>query len=136
MIVVDSSAVVAVFKNEPDADDLVARLLASDGRVMAAPNWLEAAMVFEGKGEFGETARFDSLIAELDIEVVPLTAEHARLARDAFKRYGKGRGRGGRGGAHAKLNFGDCFAYALAKALDAPLLFEGGDFAATDVKRA
>jgi len=87
-------------------------------------------MVIEGKREFDQSREFDALVAALGIEVVALTPEHARIAREAFKRYGKGRR------TKAQLNFGDCFAYALAKALDAPLLFKGLDFAQTDVKRA
>lgn len=137
MIVVDSSVVVAVFKNEPDADDLISRLLSFERRVISAANWLEAAIVFEGKGEFGETSAFENIIDELVVDVLPVAPEHARIARDAFKRYGKGRGPArGEAGKHPKLNFGDCFAYALAKALDAPLMFKGGDFALTDVKQA
>ena len=70
------------------------------------------------------------MIHDFDIELVPLTSEQARLAFEAFKRFGKGRG------AKAALNYGDCFVYALAKELGAPLLFKGGDFAQTDILAA
>jgi len=130
VIVIDSSVMVAAFRAEPDADRLLHRLSSSRERVMSAANWFEAAMVIEGKREFDQSREFDALVAALGIEVVALTPEHARIAREAFKRYGKGRR------TKAQLNFGDCFAYALAKALDAPLLFKGLDFAQTDVKRA
>jgi ribonuclease VapC len=93
-------------------------------------------LVSEGRQKnAGRSALFDELIDELNLAIVPLATEHARIAREAFRRYGKGRGRG-QAGKHPNLNFGDCFAYALAKALDAPLLFKGGDFALTDVKQA
>jgi ribonuclease VapC len=130
MIVVDASVLVALVKNEPDAIDLAARLLRSERRLISAANWLEAAMVCEGKTDAGQSTGFDTLVETLGIEVVPFTPAHAILAREAFKRYGKGRGTG------AKLNFGDCFAYALAKSLGAPLLFKGDDFVQTDLTRA
>ena len=78
----------------------------------------------------GGDADFHELIADLGIEVISFTPEQARLAFEAFKHFGKGRG------AKASLNYGDCFAYALAKELGAPLLFKGADFAQTDLARA
>jgi ribonuclease VapC len=130
VIVLDASVIVAIFRGEPEAADLLRGLARFPERVISAANWLEAAMVIEGKEDFDQTADFDELIATLRVTIAPVSPEHAHLARKAFKRYGKGRG------SKAKLNFGDCFAYALAKALDAPLLFKGDDFAQTDVKRA
>jgi ribonuclease VapC len=130
MIVLDSSVIVAVFRSEPGGDDLLRRLSRSRERVMSAANWFEAAMVIEGKEEFDQTEEFDALIAALGVAVVPLTPEHAQAARNAFRRYGKGRR------TKAQLNFGDCLAYALAMSLDAPLLFKGEVFARTDVKVA
>jgi len=96
---------------------------------MSAATWLEAAMVCESAQRHGD-ADFAEIVASLDIEIVPFTPEHARLALEAFKRFGKGRG------TKASLNYGDCFVYALAKELDAPLLFKGGDFAQTDIQSA
>ena len=74
--------------------------------------------------------RLERIVTSLGVEIVPFTLDHARLALDAFRRFGKGRG------AKAALNFGDCLAYALAKDLQAPLLFKGTDFAQTDVQAA
>jgi ribonuclease VapC len=130
MMVVDTSVIAALAKAEPEAIDLAARLLRSERHLISAANWLEAAMVCERKDDAGQSADFEALLEALGLEVVPFTSAHAILAREAFKRYGKGRG------TEAKLNFGDCFAYALAKALDAPLLFKGDDFSETDLKRA
>src|SRR6476646_5032034 len=104
MIVVDTSVLVALVRDEPDAIGLAARLLRSERRVISAANWFEATMVCEGRTETGQPARFDALVATLGLEVVPLTPAHAALAREAFRQYGKGRG------ASARLNFGDCFA--------------------------
>jgi uncharacterized protein with PIN domain len=77
MIVLDSSVIVAVFRSEPEGDDLLRRLSRSRERVMSAANWFEAAMVIEGKEEFDQTEEFDALIAALGVAVVPLTPEHA-----------------------------------------------------------
>ena len=129
-VVIDSSAIVAVFRGEPDANELFARAMRYERRVMSASTWLECAMVCEGKVDHGGGERFDGIAAALDLEVVPFSAEQAVLARTAFKRYGKGRR------AKASLSFGDCFAYALAKDLGAPLLFKGNDFAQTDIPAA
>ena len=123
-VVVDSSAFVAIFKGETDSLRLTERMMSYKRRVMSAATWLESAMVCEG-AQSDELA-FEELVAELRIETVPFTPEQARLALEAFRRFGKGRG------AKAALNFGDCFVYALAKELGAPLLFKGGDFAQTD----
>jgi ribonuclease VapC len=129
-VVIDSSAIVAVFQKESDALTLYQRAARYDRRVMSAATWLESAMVCEGKLEFGGGARFDEIMEALSIEIVPVTAEQARIARAAFRRFGKGRQAG------ASLSFGDCFVYALAKELAAPLLFKGNDFAQTDLDRA
>lgn len=130
LVVVDSSAIVAVFRGEPDAASLFERALSYKRRIMSASTWLECAMVCEGKIEQGGGDRFDGIVAALALEVVPFTPEQALVAREAFKRYGKGRR------AKASLSFGDCFAYALAKDLGAPLLFKGNDFAQTDIPAA
>jgi ribonuclease VapC len=136
VIVVDASAIVAILLDEPEAEEFMRMLLEAEETVISAATWFEAAMVWEGRQKnAAQSALFDELIDELGLAIVPLASEHARIAREAFRRYGKGRGRG-QAGKHAKLNFGDCFSYALAKALDAPLLFKGGDFALTDVKQA
>ena len=131
MIVVDSSAVVAIIKDEPEYERFVALIEADGGAVISAANYLEASMACEGVEGAAGRALFErefGLIERLGLSVAPIDRNLAELAREGFRRYGKGRHPAG-------LNFGDCFAYALAKALDAPLLFKGDDFAKTDVKR-
>lgn len=130
-VVLDSSALVAIFRAEADSFQLTERIASYKRRVLSAATWLEAAMVCESAAPgSGGDADFHKLIADLGIEVISFTPEQARLAFEAFKRFGKGRG------AKASLNYGDCFAYALAKELRAPLLFKGADFAQTDLARA
>ncbi len=129
-VVIDSSVCVAIFKGEAETVTFTDRAYSYRRRVMSAATWLEAAIVCEGSPKEGGAAHLERILASLGIEVVPFTAEQARLAFDAFKRFGKGRG------AKAALNYGDCFVYALAKELGAPLLFKGGDFAQTDILAA
>jgi ribonuclease VapC len=129
-VVVDSSVFVAIFKNEADSAHLSERALSYERRVTSAATWLESATVCEGAAKRGGGERFERILASLGVEIAPFTPAQARLALEAFKRFGKGRG------AKAALNFGDCFAYALAKEMDAPLLFKGHDFAQTDLRRA
>ena len=135
VIVVESSALIAILRGEPESLTFAAAIIRAERRVISAATWFEASMVWIGRSDdIGQSQIFDELLTKLGLEVHPLTPDHARIAREAFRRYGKGRGTRSEG--HPKLNFGDCFAYALAKALDAPLLFKGEDFAGTDVKRA
>ena len=129
VVVIDSSVIVAIYKGEEDGSRLTERITSYKRKLMSAATWLESAMVCESASPGGE-ADFATMIHDFDIELVPLTSEQARLAFDAFKRFGKGRG------AKAALNYGDCFVYALAKELGAPLLFKGGDFAQTDILAA
>ena len=130
-LVIDASALVAIFRSEADGNQLVERIASYATRLMSATTWLEAAMVCESASKReGGGADFDELIRDLSIDVVSFTPEQARLAFEAFKRFGKGRG------SKAGLNLGDCFAYALAKEMQAPLLFKGNDFAHTDLQRA
>ena len=128
-LVFDSSAVIAILRNEADADALLERALTYRRCVMAAPTWLETAIVCEAK-DATVGALFDQLASKLQIEVLPFTAAQAAIARQAYRQFGKGRGQ------RSSLNFGDCFAYALAKHLDMPLLFKGNDFGLTDVTPA
>ncbi len=128
MIAIDSSALVAIYFDEPEKAFFATTIVMADGSVIGAPNLLEASMVVEARhGERG-CRELDGIVANLGLEVVPFDISHVEAARDAFRRYGKGRHRAG-------LNFGDCCAYALARTLDAPLLFKGNDFALTDIKR-
>jgi len=129
-VVVDSSAFVAIFKGEVDGVRLAERITSYKRRVMSAATWLESAMVCESAAQHSGGTDFAEIVAELGVVIMPFTPEQAQLALEAFKRFGKGRG------ANASLNFGDCFVYALAKELHAPLLFKGNDFAKTDIEPA
>jgi ribonuclease VapC len=125
-MVIDTSALIAFLLREPDASRL---MIVFDtmalGRLSAA-SLLEAGMVMQGRlGDEGES-RLDRLLQRLGVEIVPVSREHAEIARAAFRRFGKGR-------HPAALNFGDCFSYALARALGEPLLFVGDDFSQTDI---
>ncbi len=127
-MIVDSSALIAVLRSEPEAAEFAELIVAGPARISAA-SWLEASMVAHGeRGSAGVTV-LDRLVAEAGIEIEPGTVEQARRARLAFQRYGRG------SGSPARLNFGDCFAYALSSATGEPLLFKGEDFACTDVLR-
>jgi ribonuclease VapC len=125
-MVVDSSAVLAILFNEPERDSFSDAVAAAGARLMSCVNALEAAVVVSSrKGPYG-AMEFDLLLHRAEFEVVPFTADHFRLARDAYERYGKGRHPAG-------LNLGDCCAYALARHTGEALLFKGDDFTRTDV---
>lgn len=129
-MIVDSSAIVAMLKGEPEAASFVAALLRSAETVISAANYLEAGIVIDGERDAAISARLDRLLARSNIEVVAVTPSQARLARQAYRDFGKGSGH------PAKLNFGDCFAYALATERGEPLLFKGDDFTHTGIARA
>ncbi len=126
MIVVDTSALMAIIKEEPEAQDCIAALTKDTDRSISAGTAAEAMIVADNRG-VGRQMR--ELIERLAIEVVPVTSAGARLVAAAYGRWGRGKGSAG-------LNFGDCFAYALAKERGCDLLFIGGDFAKTDVSSA
>ncbi|MEI7057563.1 type II toxin-antitoxin system VapC family toxin [Nocardioides sp. CCNWLW239] len=121
-MIVDSSALIAVLRGEPDRKLYIEKL--ADGGRMSVTNWVEASIVAESRGA---AADLDALVSEASIELVPVSIEQARAARSAYRRFGKGRG------SPAQLNFGDCFAYALTITEDDALLFKGDDFTHTDV---
>ena len=125
-MVIDSSAVIAILRNESEAADFKNVILRADVRLMSAMTKLEAGMVAIGLRDAVAATELDQLLAELLISIVPFDDHQADIARDAFARYGKGRHPAG-------LNFGDCAAYALSRAEAEPLLFKGTDFGATDV---
>jgi ribonuclease VapC len=128
-MVIDTSAIVAIAHNEPEAP-VFERMIADDPvRLISAATMLEAAVVLETR--FGEPggAELDLWLARSNVEIVPVEAEHADQARRAWRRYGKGR-------HPADLNYGDCFSYALAKLTGEPLLFKGNDFSQTDIQTA
>jgi ribonuclease VapC len=133
MIVVDSSAVVAILFGEASSVALAERLAADPDRVISAASYLEVGTVLAERRRSDPLKAIDDLDAflnEAGIVVAPVDAAQARLALRARIVHGRGMGHGG------MLNFGDAFAYALAKSRDAPLLFVGDDFAATDVASA
>jgi ribonuclease VapC len=130
VIVIDSSALIAILKMELDGRALLWALSNASGRVMSAMSLLETSLVTAGGKDAPDPwERLDLLLSEAEIEIAPFDAEQARLAREAFLKYGKGR-------HAAALNFGDCAAYALAKSKGAPLLYKGVDFAKTDIVSA
>lgn len=129
-MIVDSSAILAILLKEPQGDACLQAVLDAPVRRMSAANLLEAAIVVDRLPERRYAAVFDGMIADLDIIIEPVTAQQARIGREARRRYG----RGSRHRAH--LNFGDCFAYALAKVYHEPLLFVGNDFIHTDLQPA
>lgn len=133
VIVVDSSAVVALMFGEPDAAALAKCLAADPDRRMSVVSYLETGTVLAGRRRTDRRRAIDDLdafLAEADIELVPVDVAQARLALRARIRYGRGMGHGG------ALNFGDAFSYALAKSHEAPLLFVGEDFGTTDIAPA
>jgi ribonuclease VapC len=128
LIVVDSSALVAIAEGEPEAGRFAAILADTDIAWLSPTNYVETAMVLIGRGLISNQARLDRFLADANVQVRHDLAL-SEGAVQAFLRYGKGR-------HPARLNLGDCFAYALAKHLDAPLLYKGDDFALTDVRAA
>jgi len=126
-VIVDSSALAAILWNEPDAPVFAAAIDAASNRRMSAGTYLEIAILVDARRNPIASRRLDELIAEAGISVEPVTAEQARIAQQAYRDFGKG-------SRHpAQLNFGDCFAYALAKQLREPLLFKGNNFIHTDI---
>jgi ribonuclease VapC len=129
VIVIDSSALVAIIYDEPEADAFSLAIVNAENAWMSAATWLESAIVVErARGPAGRI-RFDKTVEALEIEIVPFDAAQAAVAHEAFVRFGKGRHKAG-------LNFGDCMSYALAKTRKAKLLCKGADFAATDATLA
>ena len=130
MIVVDTSAIVALLLAEEDADRFRGALAVDPIPMISAPTYLERSIVLGARIGILAKSRIEGLMTLANIEVAPFTQAQATIAADAWRRYGRG------SGSPAKLNFGDCFSYALAVALAAPLLFKGEDFGATDVTAA
>jgi ribonuclease VapC len=128
-VIVDTSAVLAILRNEPEAEAFARAIEAAQQRRMSAANFLEAAIVVDGSRDPIASRRFDDFVREAQLGIEPVTEAQARIARDAYRDFGRGSGH------PARLNFGDCFAYALARAAGEPLLFKGADFAHTDIAR-
>lgn len=129
-MIIDSSALIAILRAEPDARVYAQTIEDASVRRISAANFVEVGLVIDGTRDPVASRRVDEFIAEVGITIEPVTEEQAHLARAAYRDFG-------RGSKHAaKLNFGDCFAYALAKDKREPLLFKGSDFSFTDVTSA
>ena len=128
-MIIDSSAILAILFEEPDAERFEDAIADAWPRRMSAVALLEAAMVVEGRGGAGAGDALDALLKRAKIKLEPVTQEHVDVARQAWRRFGKGN-------HPAALNFGDCFAYALSEVTGEPLLFKGEDFALTDIDAA
>jgi ribonuclease VapC len=124
------SALIAILLNEPEASTYLKSLYPVSQPRISAANFLEAAIVIDGRRKPALSSRLDMLLQELRLIIEPVTEEQARIARQAYRDYGRGSGH------PAELNFGDCFAYALARATGEPLLFKGSDFTRTDIEPA
>lgn len=129
-MIVDSSALVAILKQEPDSKALLDAILAEPLCAMSTASFLETAIVIDSKRDPVASRGLDDFLRDTVIELVPVDEKQARIAREAYRDFGKGSGH------KAQLNFGDCFAYALAKAMNEPLLYKGTDFSQTDVRTA
>jgi ribonuclease VapC len=121
-MIVDTSALITILRDEPEASVFAVAIAEADRRRMSAANYLEAAMVIDGSRDPIASRRFDDLLRVAGIAIEPVTEEQAKVAREAYRDFGRGSGHA------ARLNFGDCFAYALAKTTGEPLLFKGDDF--------
>lgn len=128
-MIIDTSALVAILRDEDDAPGMALAIERAATRKISAANYLETAVVIDASRDPVASRRFDELVSVAELRVEPVTYEQARIAREAYRDFGKGRHRAG-------LNFGDCFAYALAKTSAEPLLFKGDDFAHTDITPA
>lgn len=128
-MIVDTSAMIAILRNEPEAAAIGEALERPQVRRMSAVSYVEAAVVVDSNRNPVLSRRFDDLLRDVQISVEPVTLHQAHIAREAYRDFGKGRHRAG-------LNLGDCFAYALAKEKGETLLFKGDDFCHTDIESA
>jgi len=126
-VILDSSALIAILRGESDAAVFADAIAEADIRRLSVANFVEAAAVIDGSRDPIASRRFDELLREATVQIEAVTAKQAQFAREAYRDFGRGSGHA------AKLNFGDCFAYALAKDTGEPLLFKGDDFRHTDV---
>ena len=129
-MIIDTSALIAILRDEDDARDMALAIERAPVRRISAANYLETAAVIDASRDPIASRRFDELIDAAELHIEPVTHDQARTARGAYRDFGKGSGH------QAGLNFGDCFAYALAKSAGEPLLFKGGDFGHTDLVAA
>jgi ribonuclease VapC len=129
-MIVDSSAIIAILRGEPEAQAFAEAMEQAMSLRMSAGTLFEASIVADGFRDPRLSARFDEIVEVPKMVVEPVTVEQARIARQAYRDYGKGSGH------PAGLNFGDCFSYALARDKREPILFKGNDFVHTDLRAA
>ena len=126
-MIIDTSAIIAILRDESEALSCAEAIANANIRRISAVSYVEAAVVIDGSRNPVASRRFDDLFREANLVVEPVTESQARIAREAYRDFGKGSGHS------AGLNFGDCFAYALAKATGEPILSKGDDFRRTDL---
>jgi ribonuclease VapC len=129
-VIIDSSGLIAILRDEPEAATFAELIEAADARRLSAASYVETAAVIDRAGDPVASRRVDELLDVAEITIEPVTEQQARIAREAFRDFGKGSGN------PAQLNFGDCFSYALAKVTGEQLLFKGSDFTHTDLQPA
>lgn len=126
-MVIDTSAILAILQNEPERRKFNEAIESADSRSISTASFVETSMILESRYGADGVRDLDLLIAKAQLSLSPVDEEQAHLAFEGFRKYGKGR-------HPAALNYGDCFAYALARSLDEPLLFKGDDFSRTDLE--
>jgi ribonuclease VapC len=129
-VIIDTSALIAILRAEDDASEMALAIERAQARRISAASYLETAVVIDASRDPIASRRFDELVDTAELRVEPVTHDQARIARDAYRDFGKGSGH------KAGLNFGDCFAYALSKSTGEALLFKGNDFSHTDITPA
>ena len=129
-MILDTSALIAILRAEPEAAAFARAIEQAEVRRLSAVSFVEAAVVIDGSRDPIASRRFDELVQSAGLLIEPVTEAQARIAREAYRDFGRGSGH------RAKLNFSDCFAYALARVTGEPLLFKGRDFAHTDIAAA
>ncbi len=130
-MIVDTSALIAVMREEPEAGVFLEKMESASGALkMSAGNWLEAGILADSEQGGTASLLLDNIAERLNLQIMAVTFEQAQIARKAYRVFGRGRGH------KAKLNYGDCFAYALAVQSGEPLLFKGNDFSETDIAAA
>jgi ribonuclease VapC len=129
-VIIDTSALLAIVRDEREAEACAQAIEEATVRRMSAASMLEAAIVIDASGDPVASRRLDELLVVAGIVIEPVTGAEARIGREAYRDFGRGSGH------PAQLNFGDCVAYALAKSMNEPLLFKGTDFSHTDLRAA
>ena len=129
-MILHASALIAILRQEPEAANFARAIEKAPVRRISAANYVEAAVVIDAQRDPIASRRFDELMETAEVEIAAITPDQARLARDAYRHFGRGSGH------PAKLNFGDCFAYALAVSSGEPLLAKGGEFRKAGLKLA